>query len=270
MRRLAISALLLLLPCLRIGADDPPPVQPPPPELPEIEADYVPPRVPKTPLDYRRHLELRDAQGALLYEYTVISSISEAGSSEIIPLRDPGHGDVLLENITTVDPHRSVSRISDVKRRAFIESSMDGPFASKTLSETFKEAHAHPELYKTAVPITIKTGGGEWRMSETELKDQQLLRRLRHEIRPTVDVYLLEAVERMRATFFQVTDGASYSWLLGQVLLYGADDKMDFAAEARAQPPACDFDESFGYPCSDEQQKRVKAAAEAGKPLPAY
>jgi len=270
MRRLTISALLLLLPCLSVGADDPPPVQAPPSELPEVEADYVPPRVPQKPLDYRRHLELRGTHDALLYEYTVISSISEAGTSEIILLRDPGHGDVLLENVLSVDPQRSTYRISDVKRQAFIEASMGSPLTSKTLSDTLREAHAQPELFKTPVPVTIRTRGGEWRISETELDDEQVLRRLRHEIRPTVDVYLLEAVERMRGTFFQLTDGVSYTWLLGQVLLYGPADKMDLGAEAMQQPPACDFDKSFGYPCSDEQQKRVKAAAEAGKPLPAY
>jgi hypothetical protein len=263
-------ALLLLLPCLSIGADDPPPVPVPPPELPEIEADYVPPRVPGTPLDYRRHLELRGAQGALLYEYTIISSLSEAGTSEIILLRDPGHGDVLLEHVFSVEKHRSASRISDVKGHTFIEASMESPLTSKTLTDTFKEAHAQPELFKTPVPVTITTRGGEWRMSETELKDDQAVRRLRHEIRPTVDVYLLEAMERMRGTFFQTVNGVSYSFFVGQLLLYGPADEMNLNAGEVPQPPACDFDKSFGYPCSSEQLKRVKAAAEAGKPLEVY
>ncbi|HEY0158879.1 MAG TPA: hypothetical protein VGF28_16465 [Thermoanaerobaculia bacterium] len=268
MRRLVISALLLLLlPSLSIAADDPAPVQPAPAEVQEVEV-YVPRLVPTA--NFRRHFELRDAKGALVYEYTLITSISEAGSSAVVLLRDPGHGDVLLENVTTVEPHVSTHRISDVKRRTFVEASMVGPFTSKTLSETFKEAHAHPELFNTATPITIATRGGEWRITDTELQDEQGVRRLRHEIRPTVDVYLLEAIERMRGTFFRVAEGSAYSWLLGQLLLYGPIDEMDLEIPVVEQAPACDFDKSFGYACSEAQLKRIREAATAGKELIGY
>ena len=208
----------------------------------------------------------------LLYEYTMIDVVSEEKIGEVILIRDPGHGDLILEHATTPNPGRSFSRISDVKKRTFIEVSMVSPLTSKTLSGMFREAHANPEIWtNTSALMTIATNGGEWRTTETALKEEAEARRLRHEIRPTIDVYLLEAIERMRGTFFSVSDGHAYGLLVAPVLLYdSAVAATPASREDVTRPPACDFDKSFGYGCSEAQWKRIREAADSGKELDTY
>ena len=150
---------------------------------------------------------------------------------------------------------------------------MRGPLTAKTMSEVFREAHANPSIMmNTPTLLTITTNGGEWRTSETALKEEQTIRRLRHEIRPTIDVYLLEAIERMRGTFFSVPDGHPYAFFIAPVLLYDSaiDAKAIFREDPARQPPACDFDKSFGYGCSEAQWKRICEAEKAGKELDTY
>src|ERR1044071_8038990 len=113
--------------------------------------------------------EFRSADQALLYEYTVISQVSEEEIGAVVLLRDPDHGDLLLEHATTPNPGRSFTRISDVKKRTFIEVSMGGPLTAKTMSEVFREAHTNPSIMmNTPTLLTITTNGGEWRTSRSE------------------------------------------------------------------------------------------------------
>ena len=61
-----------------------------------------------------------------------------------------------------------------------------------------------------------------------------------------------------------------YFDLIGQLVLYEPQDEPQLRLEQVEQPPACDFDDSFGYPCSEAQLKRIKKAQESGKPLSSY
>lgn len=235
-----------------------------------LQADPPPARLVK-PMHYRQHFVVRSGE-AVLFELTAIHDLTEEKFENVILVRDPEHGDVLLRQVHDFAANASTRRISDVKERTFVEAVLPGaPFAAKTFSETIREAREHHQLFAlTPSRVTIRTNGGEWTDIDTQHTDPQTLRALRHRIRPTIDFFLLEAIERMRTSLFQTTHGDPYRDLLATYVLYDSTAPAATPVKAVMQPPNCDFDKSFGYPCTAEQWKKVRAAAEAGKELMAY
>jgi hypothetical protein len=233
------------------------------------EADAPRPLV--RPLHYRQHFAVGSG-GAVSFEFTVISDLTEERFEIVLLVRDPEHGDVLMRTVNAFAEKRSVYRISDVKERTFIESEVAGsPLTSTTISELLREARANPQLFETAPGrVTLRTNGGEWEDFETNPVDREARRRLRHRIRPTIDFFLLEAIERMRGTLFLTTQAAFYFDVIGQYVLYDSVSSEQTVVEAVRQPPDCGFDESFGFACTDEQLKKIRDAAAEGKELVAY
>ena len=230
-----------------------------------MEEPEPPPR-PVRPLKYRQHFTLHDADNVLLYEYTVIHDLSEKRFETIVLLRDPGHGDVLLHDVAAFSERRSFYRISDVTNRAFIEVSMNNsPYTGRTFSEITKETRIHPEMLSVPTLMGFETNGGEWKDFDAKLTKPDELRRFRHAVRATMDPYLLEAIERMRGTFFRTSEGSGYFMLLGTFVVYDGQTDPPLNGEEKMQDPACDFDDSFGYPCTSEQLQRIRAARAKGK-----
>jgi hypothetical protein len=74
----------------------------------------------------------------------------------------------------------------------------------------------------------------------------------------------------MRGAVFAWIPGQTYYAALARYVVYQTSDEANLELEQVHTEPSCDFDKSFGYPCSKEQQARVKQAADAGKLLPSY
>jgi hypothetical protein len=258
-----LPQMQMILAALLLGflSDDPVP-----PPIPEPE----PPRRPVPTLKYRQHYTLHDSDGVLLYEYTVIHDLSEKRMAKVTLVRDPGHGDVLLHDSHTIADKRSSHRISDVKDRVFVESSFDMPYAAATFSALFKEVFSQVQVAEIPTLLTFRTNGGEWKEIDTKLSNEHERRRLRHAIRQTMDPYLLEAIERMRGTFFRTSEGKGVFTLFVTFLVYDSQTDPPMDAVAKMQNPACDFDDSFGYPCTSEQLNRIRDARAAGKEMVHY
>jgi hypothetical protein len=243
------ALFLFLLSVLAVDADEPPPL---PPNRPRPEV-------------VRQHYVLRGAGDTVLYEFTVIRRYTELKHDEVLLVRDPGHGDVIFESIQSWVEQQTMYRISDVRKRTFLQASFNSPFTSKTLRDTLEEAINNPVLGEVPRLITLTTNGGEWKTVETNLPEQSTLRQLRHDIRPSIDFFLLEAIERMRGALFQLPDGQLYFALLANYVIYDTSGEAEMAAPPEPQPPACDFDKSFGYPCSTEQLTRIRNAPDPSK-----
>jgi hypothetical protein len=86
------------------------------------------------------------------------------------------------------------------KDRTFIQATSTSPFASKTRQETMEESRRNPALSTLPAMIKLETNGGRWDSIETDWEDAEAMRSFRHQLRRSVDFFLLEAMERMRGT----------------------------------------------------------------------
>jgi len=220
--------------------------------------------IPKPVKEFREHYVLRDAEGYAHYEITELSRISDDVSETVVLVRDPDHGSFLLTSRRSWADGQAFKSLTDVRQKDYIRVS----FVSTSRARTVKEYIAEGGLLAPLV-LTLTTNGGEWKGLETEWKEWSKLRTLRHSVRRTVPFYLLEALERMRGGVLASSAGPYFD-LIGELVLYDTQDEPQLRLEQVEQPPACDFDDSFGYPCSAAQLERIKKAQESGKTLSWY
>lgn len=221
--------------------------------------------------DRRHHYTLRDDDGVIQFELTTISRSSEQATHEVVLVRDPAHGDAILEHIATFSDMEVTLSISDVRRRDSIRTSFKLPFNAKTFSGMLEESARQPQLKRTPALLTITTSGGEWRGVDSEWGEWQKLRTLRHSIRPTVSFDLLEMVERMRGAVFAVPATDTFYEFVGRYVVYDVGDEHQLSGlRETVERPDCSFDKTFGYPCTDEQAQKIRAAEAAGRVLASY
>jgi hypothetical protein len=221
--------------------------------------------------DRRHHYILRDADAVIHFEVTTISRSSEQATHETVLVRDPTHGDAILQHIATFSDMEVSFSISDVKKRDYIRSSFKLPFNARTRSGMLEESARQPQLQRTPALLTITTNGGEWRGVDSEWGQWQKLRTLRHSIRPTLSFYLLEIVERMRGSVFATHPADTFYDFVGKYVVYDVGDELRLPdLKETVEQPDCSFDKAFGYPCTDEQAQKVRAAEAAGQVLANY
>jgi hypothetical protein len=226
---------------------------------------------PRSVADIRDHYQLLGAEQTVLYEVTEIRRSSDLTSEHYVLVRDEGHGDFILRSLWTYKDQTSLYRISDVKDRAFIQASAKLPFTSKTGAETLDEIRANPSIKDLPSIVKIETNGGRWDGVEKDWDEKALLRSFRHQLRQTTDFYLLEGIERMRGTFLGTDAASMFYAVIARFVIYDATDDADAPkVTTRNAAPDCDFDASFGFPCSARQRERVVKAAKDGKELLRY
>jgi hypothetical protein len=215
--------------------------------------------------DSRHHYVLRDADHVVHYEITALMRTDGDVDSDILLVDDRGHGLLLLETQANYPTQTIWYVISDATRKAFFRATFKLPYTAKTRAGTLAEAHANPALQMMPTLLTLETNGGEWPSVDTDLREWKRLRELRHSIRPTIPFFLLEGIERMRGSLFATVSGDMYYSVVGRFAVYDTtgDTKLDL--EEVTVEPACDFDKSFGYPCSDKQLAAIKRSLAAGK-----
>jgi hypothetical protein len=219
----------------------------------------------------RSHHVLQDDKGSVHYELSSITRVGSDFFQKSLLVRDVDHGDVIMEHRTVYGDGVATTTVSDVKRKSFIRASFPLPSAAKTVADARKEDDLNPELANASVILTLTTNGGEWSAIESEWQVWSALRTLRRSIRATMPTFLMEAFERMRGTVFETSNGRYYYSALARFVLYdSADDDSRSTLIERAAMPDCEFDETFGFPCSDAQVKLIKAATEEKKLLHRY
>lgn len=277
--------LVLLVFCLNVAAqtEKPPAAQAEEPDAEAVQAEEEPEAQTEkkiAPLEYRRHFRVIDREQEQLYEATLIARISEEKDENYLLIHDEGHGEFIIRKVWTFENQQSVSRMTDIKNRSFIQASYIFQLSSKTRSDTHAEARRNPLLMDVPAILTLETNGGRWEGLDRDWNDAARLRQLRHQVRQTVDFSLLEATERMRGTLFAIDSDASFFYAtVCKYVVYGTsrdetteDDEGSSSSGMKALDiaPNCDFDKQFGFPCSAKQLERVKKAAAEQKPLPRY
>lgn len=226
---------------------------------------------PKPPSEIRRHFGITGPTGNVLYEVTEIIRVSDTVDSSYLLVRDEGHNDLVMRNAWTFADQKVVSRISDVKDRTFVQVSYTMPFQSKTRLKTLEEARTNRQLQQLPSILRFETNGGEWAGVETDWDEHVQIRRLRHDMRQTIDFSLLESIERMRGTLLSTPDGEKFFPLLVRFIVYDSGtDSAQEGLKTRDEKPDCGFDASFGYPCSEKQKERVAKAAKSDTLLKRY
>jgi hypothetical protein len=274
--RLPFTLLVLLL-TLSGGAQEqqtppaPAQEQTTPEQAPPVPEPAVRRREKDPPREVRHHFLLRHAGDKVEhYRATNIVRITDDVQQNVLLLHDLEHGRLILEDRHLFASQDASYSISDEKRAETVEVSFKTPYTASTRKDTEEEDRVNPGIKNTSALLTITTNGGEWRSSDSEWTDWRRIRELRYSIRRTLSPFLLEAVERMRGTVFATDQGEMYYFVVGRYLVYQDKDDVPLALEAVTLPPGCEFDESFGYPCSAEQQKRIRDAVQKGKVLPRY
>jgi hypothetical protein len=209
--------------------------------------------------EWRQHFVLRDTKTkSVLYEVTEIGRGDDDTDETHVLVTDVVHGRYILERLSAFADQKVSFTICDVGRKEYATAAFKLPFAAKTREGVLRESAQHVELKFVPTPLTLTTNG-----------DWERLRQTRYLVRRTVPLNLLEAVERMRGTVFATAIGSAFYSVVGRYLVY-QDGEEGFKVEMVPAPPDCDFDKSFGYPCSDRQRKRVDAGAKAGERLDRY
>lgn len=219
----------------------------------------------------RRRFEIVAAAGNVLYEITELARVSDAQSATYLLVRDEGHGECVMRHVWSFVDQTVTYRISDVKDRAFVQTSFTMPFQSKTRLDTMAEARRKDEATVNPAILKLETNSGRWDGVETEWEEHSRIRGLRRSLRQTVDFSLLEAIERMRGTIFGTVDGDPFFQLLARYVVYDSgSDSLQTGLTSRHAAPDCDFDASLGFPCTTKQKERVEKANKSGKPLQHY
>jgi hypothetical protein len=225
------------------------------------------------PAERREHFQVSTKAGDLLYHGTVITRISEKLDEKIVLVRDEGFMDLIFRQTSDYETQTDMQRVSDVAGRAFVQHSWRNHLTATTRTDALAEVRENEALLMAPVIVNIETNGGKWEDMEANADDIVAQRRLRHEQRITMSQSLLEALERMRGTFFATRPGQTFLTLLVRHLLYEGDREMHRESSAVVvsnAAPHCDFDKAFGFACTDAQLKRIARAEKDGKLLTSY
>jgi len=228
--------------------------------------------------EFRRHFRLVDRDKAPYYEATVVVRTSEEKDEKYVLIRDEGHGDFILSGVWTFGDQRSISRLSDVKGRTYLQATYQYALTSKKRTDSLAEGQANPALLDVPAIFTLETNGGRWEGLHRDWDSAARLRDFRRQVRQTVDFSLLEAIERMRNTMFSTEEGSFFHAMVCKFALYelgmenddGNGEATSAAAQEEASAPDCDFDKRFGFPCTEKQLARVRKAADEQRLLDRY
>lgn len=220
--------------------------------------------------EFRRHFELVDKQGAQYYVATSINERSPELARARVLLRDVNYGDLVLSWIRSYKEQTTVLSITDREGKAYVRFRFKWPYTSKTQEETIREAHRHPELQAAPVIGIVETNGGKWEGVETDWKGVQRERELRTEVRRSMDFSLLEGIERMRSMALDIPDIKSIANMITTYIVHGAEGEISISLVDSTLAPDCDFDKSFGLPCTDRQLERIKKAQAEHRQLEEY
>jgi hypothetical protein len=225
----------------------------------------------RPPIEFRRHLTVNDARGSAIYALTEITTVTDAGTSGALLVHETlTNQRFVMSHKFDVAAHRTSNQVSDVAGKKYVRMSLDLPSAAKTRDDLAGELEANPELLNMAdVIITIETTGFSQSVRDSKIREG-LSRRALSDLRESLDPSFLEGLERMRAELFATDVGKPFYATLGRLLFHGGCEAATSDQKVVAESPDCDFDKSFGYPCTDAQEERIAKAKAEKRTLTRY
>ena len=220
----------------------------------------------KADVEVRTRVDVVSADKRVHYEMVELIRIGDTEESNVVLVRDTATGDrYILHRLKSYTNRTSTWKISDTKGESLVQASFPLPFTKTTRREAMQEARDNPVLATLPTILTIETNGGTWSNLHTAWDEWAELRKLRHDIRRATSFYILEGIERMRDSVFAQPAAQGFYQLVGRFVVYDTTDKEDAGLQSIRAMPNCDFDRSFGWPCTEGQQKRIRKARESGQ-----
>ena len=218
----------------------------------------------------RRHFELREKYGSSYYQATVVNEPSGNLSKTLVLLRDPVYGDFVISQVRSLENQTTVLAITDKAGKSFVRLTYKWPVTSKDRSEKPEEAPPQSELKNIPTISTLETNGGRWEAVEVEWRGIERLRKLRTEVRRSMDPWLLEGIERMRSIAVGIAEVEAVTRMITTYVIHGSEGEPMISLIDAPAAPDCDFDKSFGVPCTERQLMRIKDAAQQQHQLDRY
>ena len=216
-------------------------------------------------VETRTRLNVVSADKRVQYEMVEVIRVGDTEEANVVLVRDTATGDrFVLQRLKSYTNRISTWKISDPKGESSIQASFALPFTKTTRREALQEARDNPLLMTLPTVVTIETNGGTWSNLHTAWDEWSELRQLRHDIRRATSFYILEGIERMRDSVFPQPAAQGFYHIVGRFVIYDTD-KEDAGLQSVRAMPNCDFDRSFGWPCTEAQQKRIRKARESGQ-----
>jgi hypothetical protein len=218
----------------------------------------------------RRHSKVSEGKRPL-FMLTDVDVYSSKADEHYILVRDEGTAEQwVLKSAVDFARHESSYEVTDVRGEIFIRFSTPLQFSGDTREEYFAEYRANPALLAAVDPLVVfETGGASRSAKESLWNDPENARAWRSEFRRQMNPNLLEAIERMRPLYGQLPASMFYEMFIHR-LLYGDEARTAHAAPVVRVEPDCGFDATFGFDCTDRQQKRISEAKKRGELLREY
>lgn len=221
-----------------------------------------------SPPEIRRHLTAVSPGGVDDFGITQIQRLSEKDDLTIALIRTVTGDELVAKHEWNYETQVAYTEIRDIRSNEFLRVTSKYTYATKTRTATLEQVSKSPQTMTPDVPFEI-TGPGTSRLSgiESHWRDPATAREWRSRVRQMISPMFLEELEIVDSSglFSEPALPALHETLMQYVLYRTSCDSM---ANLHVDPavPNCDFDKSFGYPCSEVQEKRVSAAKAARTP----
>jgi hypothetical protein len=199
------------------------------------------------------------------YTVTQIQLLSEKNDKTVLLILASSGDRLIATRERSFEKQTSYSEIRDERSGEFLRVSLTFSYPTRTRSSTLELAHKNPQLQASELPFEI-TGPGNSKLSgiEAHWRDPGTARGWRTRIRQMVSSTFLEELEIVDSSgLFSEPILFGLHEVLMQFILYRTSCDSTVALRVDPAIPDCGFDKDFGFPCSEQEQKRAAAAMEA-------
>lgn len=226
---------------------------------------------PARPDDMRLHMAWFAPSGSVAYAVTRIVQSSETRTATTYLIEDSQGDRYILLHILDWSGGEVRAELRHVESKTYLALSMrmlvKGSTRTEILEAWKKAARPRPEeevFTAEAGGLTRTASVGEWEAYESANE-------WRRELRRSAGTKVVEGLEAMRAGLLPTQEFQPYCTIFLRYFLYGdAPCASTTVLKQELMPPDCDFDDGFGYGCSDRQKERVETARKELRQISTY
>lgn len=211
--------------------------------------------------EMRTHYVVADRNRLPVYRATVITTSDENAGVETCLLSDVSGERVRIDIRRNHVSHLLIAEYS-VNNAPPVKVKVDLPFKSMTRSGNAHEYNTQPELREKEIPFTIESNGKMLKTAEREWKSGPNKANVRAQAKSLVGTHLAATMTKLRSVLaFPPLAGAcsTLSFVTDGVKCAGST-----ALSIAVVQPDCDFDATFGFPCSAAQAQRANSHRRRG------
>lgn len=196
-----------------------------------------------------------------LYSVTFVERLSQTRDEEVALLTDLDRGSkILLRSMYDYESNTQIREISSVDGKSFVRTVVKFPLQTKTKAAMLAAVKANPALYKLPVVAEYtETTASRRDARADDWKIAANAREWRSDLRTSLSPMFLEDIERLRFGLTRDSFFVPFVLYLMPRIVWSWRPELP-APSIVSVAPDCRYDRSFGFPCSEAQQKKVLAA----------